>query len=177
MKIKASLATETYAKKIVEEVKDKKGNVIRRKVMSGGFGPTKTQQGLSERTDINQIMKKYDPSVREKLMMGPQAIQGPIVDLTGIGDYEEAWNKANRGREAFMRLPSAIRNRFENDPEKLIKFLHSKDQKDIDESVALGIRTRVTAPPDPNADLRASTEALRAVTASLNKDKADPAKA
>ena len=52
-------------------------------------------------------------------------------------DYGEALELMHKSREMFMELPSNIRDRFDNRPELLVKFL--QDESNRKEAEELGL--------------------------------------
>lgn len=48
-------------------------------------------------------------------------------NFLNVGDYQTALHKVMDAQQAFDQLPSEVRNKFHNDPSKLIGFL--KDEK------------------------------------------------
>lgn len=80
-------------------------------------GPeTYTQQHFREEVDVNTIMRRF--GVTQELPLGPAT--GIYGDFTGITDYESAVERIEGARNAFMQLPAEVRERFDNDPGKLI---------------------------------------------------------
>lgn len=89
------------------------------RVQSTPTGESKTEQAHRQKVNINSIMSKYNmtgvmPSTRHPAMYG---------DFTTSGDFHSAMNRIIDAQQEFASLPSKIRNRFDNDPGKLIDFL------------------------------------------------------
>lgn len=106
--------------------------------------PSMTQQQFAAECDINNIMKKYDSTGLITHLAKRPAMYG---DFSQIQDYQAMLDTIRYADEAFMTLPASTRQRFENDPQKLLTFLH--DPKNYDEGVSLGFlkpRDPVTAP-------------------------------
>jgi len=99
-------------------------------------GPSKTDSSFAKDTDINNIMYKYRAiGVTYNKLPGPG--KGVYGDFTKIKDYKSAMESVIQTQNQFMALPSHIRNRFQNDPVQLIKFV--EDPKNYDEGVELGL--------------------------------------
>jgi len=99
-------------------------------------GKDRVQQSFKKECDINSIVAKIQKGNFLPIKMGtPQ-----FGDFSQVGSYHEALIKLREANDAFESMPSAIRDRFENDPEKLITFL--SDVKNTDEAVALGLVVR-----------------------------------
>ena len=109
------------------------------------FEPSRTQQHFKDECDIDRILKKYsqtgflvDPlAPRRKPLFG---------DFSESVSFMEAQNRIARVREAFDSLPSQIRDRFANDPYRLLAWL--EDPANAEEAVKLGLLPE-TKPADP----------------------------
>lgn len=115
--------------------------------------PSMTQQQFSAECDINNIMKKYDNTGLITHLAKRPAMYG---DFSQITDYQEMLETIRYADEAFMTLSAEARQRFENDPQKLLNFL--QDSKNYDEGVKLGfLKPRAqTAPQAQNANSNAN---------------------
>lgn len=106
-------------------IKNEKGVVI--KVKHVPQGTTKTQQHMAAATDINNIIARYkekpDPSIFIK------AGKGVYGDFSEIPDYQTALHKVSDAHANFMELPSKIRQKFDNDPSKLMDYLKDPQNK------------------------------------------------
>lgn len=98
------------------------------------WGESLTVQSEAESADITLIMEKYtrtgniDAHLRQNLQYG---------DTTTIPDYHTAYNQIAQANELFDTLDAKVRLRFQNDPAKMIDFLHN--QENYDEAVKLGL--------------------------------------
>lgn len=100
------------------------------------FDVSLTKQEFVAESDINNIIKRYRVTGLMK-----QLPQDPIFgDFTNIPDYQESLNIVIRGQEAFGRLSSDLRTRFDNDPAKFLEFM--ADPKNEDEIYKLGLARR-----------------------------------
>ncbi len=103
-------------------------------------GKSMTQQALANESDINKIMAKAirtgqpPPSVHER--------QAQFGDFTQITSFHQAQTALVHAQNEFNTLPAKIRSYFDNDPEKLIKFLDDPDN--LEEAVQMGL---VQPPP------------------------------
>lgn len=99
--------------------------------------PSMTKQSFKNECDINQIMKKWQTTgaithFKEK--------GGIYDDFTNIVDYQSALNAVMNADDSFMALPSSIRTRFQNDPQKFLEF--ATDPSNQEEIYALGLAER-----------------------------------
>jgi hypothetical protein len=117
--------------------------------------PSLTQQQFKDDSDINLIV---DTFARTKTLPDSSWVDGPGVDLTGFtGDFHAMQNQLFAAANSFMQLPAALRSRFDNDPAKLMSFLH--DDANRAEAVKLGL---VSAPKEDLSTGDASQRAQHA---------------
>lgn len=112
--------------------------------------PGYTKQEFQEECDINVIMRKYT-----QFGVVPEEPRiGQFGDFTSVPDLLEAQLIIQQSSDEFQRLPSQVRERFDNDPVKLMRFL--EDGANRDEAVRLGLVNKpaepaVTGPPPQSA--------------------------
>lgn len=83
----------------------------------------KATQSGKEDADINVLLKRF--AVTGQM---PVPNMEPFYgDFTGIDDYQSALNRVMEANTAFMGLSAEVRNKFENDPGKLMVFLDDPD--------------------------------------------------
>lgn len=92
-----------------------------------------TEQGHKKECDVNNIIKKYD---KTGLITHVSRIEAKYGDLTGV-DFKEAMDMVTNAQNMFNELPVEIRNRFKNDPAKLIEFM--EDGNNRDEAIEIGL--------------------------------------
>lgn len=96
-------------------------------------GSSMTKQEFKDECDINVIMSKY--VTLGVLPVGVKTAE--YGDFAQAPDFHEAMNILAVAREQFAALPSKVRDRFKNDPEEFLKFVH--DEKNVDECKELGL--------------------------------------
>lgn len=96
-------------------------------------GETMTEQAHAKDTDINYILKNY---TRTGMIKHAKDHAGYYDDIDGQ-TYHEMLNTVMEARNTFMEMPSAIRNKFNNDPGQFMDFVQNPDN--IDEMVEMGI--------------------------------------
>jgi len=99
-------------------------------------GPSMTKQSDKDDCDINKIMAKY---VSNGVLTHVSKYQGSYTDLGDGVTYHDALNTIIAADAAFDSLPSAIRNRFDNDPAKFLDFV--SDDKNKPEMAKMGLLT------------------------------------
>lgn len=114
---------------------------------------TVVQQQFAEEVDINTIVRRF--GLTGEL---PNGIAMPVSgDFTQATDFQTSMNLLRQAQEAFMELPADIRERFANDPARVIAFV--EDDKNRDEAIKLGI---VAKPPEKTRDVVAAVDELAA---------------
>jgi len=88
-------------------------------------GKSKTQQHMSDATDINRIMARYLKN-GGSLSKLPDP-QGAYADLSDLGDFQDNMNKVAHATYLFNALPSKLREELRNDPAKLEPWLQDPD--------------------------------------------------
>lgn len=113
---------------------------------TGEVLPSMTRQSEMEACDIHNILRQFSQRGFEELVR-QNAAAGQYADLTNLPDYQEALNTVIAADNAFMSLPSQVRDRFQNDPARFVEFL--ADPANQDEAIRLGLSvdTRPTDPP------------------------------
>jgi len=89
---------------------------------------TLVQQHLKDEVDINTIVRRF--GLTRDMPAG--AAGGVYGDFTGISDYDGALEAIRRAREGFMVLPPEVRERFGNDPGRLIRFAQESSPEAFD---------------------------------------------
>lgn len=94
-----------------------------------------TNQADMDSADINKIMSRFEKT--GLLGDGLTARQPIYGDFTEVKDYHQMLIAVKNVERAFNTLTANVRNRFDNDPQKLINFL--EDPKNNAEAVELGL--------------------------------------
>ncbi|QCQ84856.1 internal scaffolding protein [Blackfly microvirus SF02] len=113
---------------------------------TGEYMPSMTRQTEMEACDIHNILKQFSQRGFEELVR-QNAAAGQYNDLTDLPDYQEALDIVIKADTAFAALPSQIRERFSNNPQRFVEFL--ADPANQDEAINLGLATDTRPPPPP----------------------------
>lgn len=98
-----------------------------------------THQEFASECDINTIIS------RAAINPIPPPPDGGYFDADLLpSSFEEAQSIVINARNQFASLPSRIRDRFANDPTRLLSFL--ADSSNLDEAISLGLVTRPSQP-------------------------------
>lgn len=86
-----------------------------------------TKQSMKAECDIHNILRQYQ---KTGIITHVQNARPTYQDLPDSLDYQQSLNIIMEADEAFMGLPSAVRDRFGNDPAQLLQALSDPSQKD-----------------------------------------------
>lgn len=95
--------------------------------------PTLTQQHFKEHTNINDIVGRF---IKTGVLEGTR-LEPKYGDFSNYKTYHEAQNAIINAQQDFANLSSKIRNRFDNDPGKLLEFVSNEDN--YEEAHELGL--------------------------------------
>ena len=95
-------------------------------------GTSKVQQHLKEECDLDKMLEKYKRTGQIKVRQNPM-----FEDFSNLSSFHEAQNALIAAKNAFLEVPAKVRQRFDNDPQKMIDFL--ADQKNLAEAIDLGL--------------------------------------
>lgn len=98
-----------------------------------------TQMNSQKSCDVNVIMKQFRKTGQIIHLAKKVPFYGDVSDFT---DYGTALMKVKVAQDLFEQMPSAVRNRFDNDVEKAIKFL--EDPKNLKEAQEIGMVEKPT---------------------------------
>lgn len=118
------------------------GKMRVRKAQSFGNGRT-VQDG--EQHDIKNIVQR---AMRAGGLLTNVSVRIPVfADIADAPSYVDALNVVANAQQQFESLPSKIRDRFANSPEKLLDFL--RDPANREEAIKLGLVNKEAPPPEP----------------------------
>lgn len=103
-----------------------------------------TKQSFVNESNINNLMAKYKTVDMRALAMF-QDPNASFQDVSAVDDYQTACNIVLQANEMFAALPSALRNRFSNDPAEFLAFAH--DESNLAEMRSLGLLKEEVSPP------------------------------
>lgn len=111
------------------------------------------QQQFAAESDINEIVRRF--GLTGEL---PNGIDMPVSgDFSEVEDFQSAMNMIRQAQESFLLLPADVRERFSNDPARVISFLD--DPNNREEAIKLGI---VAKPIERPRDVVAAVDELAA---------------
>jgi len=97
---------------------------------------SKTIQSDMDAADINKIMARFE---KTGVFIDAQGVERKPMfgDFSEVADYHTQLSAIRRVDAAFLALPAEVRNRFDNDAEKLLRFLENPANKN--EAIKLGL--------------------------------------
>lgn len=104
--------------------------------------PSMTVQSFKDETDINNIVAR---AVSGSDILHVNTRVARYGDFSNIPDYQSALDLVHRAEGMFRELPANVRERFSNDPVKMVNFL--QDTANRDEAVKLGLVAAPVVPP------------------------------
>lgn len=117
-------------------------------------GASLTKQSFQAESDINNILKKYQ---KTGILTHVNQFGGKYMDLGSVEDYHSSMNRVVKAQEAFLTLPSSLREKFGNDPAAFLKFVG--DEKNIPAMRELGLLKEDLSTP-PEAAIKPSEEGV-----------------
>lgn len=115
-----------------------------------------TKQQFRDGTKVDQILKKYatlgvDPNNVGLFQRNVAQMAYGTADL--VQDYQVQLNRINMVKAYFASLPSGIRDKFANDPKRMLDFM--ADPKNLEACAEMGLFAKAekeeaaaaTAPP------------------------------
>lgn len=107
--------------------------------------PTLTQQQFREDSDINTIVERF--GLTGQL---PSDVKVPMEgDFADVVDFQSALNIVRASEEAFMEMPASVRERFDNNPGKLLAFVHDPANRAEAEKLGIVVPRETPKVPDP----------------------------
>ncbi len=103
----------------------------------------KTKQSEAKAANINTMVANYK---RTGAFENVSRIAGQYEDITEMGDYKDSCNRVVRAQELFGALPATVRERFQNDPEQMIKFVLDKNNRTEAEKLGLVKKQKIDPP-------------------------------
>lgn len=108
------------------------------------------QQHMKNDCDINQIVARN--KVRTYQETNPRIAK--FGDFSNLGNYQEMHERVKRAEDAFAALPAKIRDRFENNPAKLVEYVNGPDSPEKRAELdKLGLITRIEDPKPEKINL------------------------
>jgi len=131
-----------------------------------------TKQSDLKDSDINAIFARFERTGQLPNMI---AKDGRYGDFSAVPDYQEACQIVKHAEDQFMALDVTIRNKFENEPAKFLKF--ATDPANADELEKMGlmkpeaVAARQAARAAKNAEIKAAADkaAAEKIKADLEK--------
>lgn len=96
-----------------------------------------TVQASRDDADINKILARFQKTGQLPPTFNGEPFYG---DVSEIGDLQDCLIKVQQANELFMQYPAELRERFDNDPVKLVDFLGNEDNRLEAEELGLVVK-------------------------------------
>lgn len=94
-----------------------------------------TKQEFKEECDVDEILRRASNGQDLSAVLNSRVAQ--YGDFTNIPDFRESMDIIARANSMFMQLDWKLRERFGNDPARMMDFL--QDEANLDEARKLGL--------------------------------------
>jgi phage internal scaffolding protein len=128
-------------------------------------GTCKVQKHLKDECDLEKMVERYKRTGQIRVMGDPK-----FGEWSQIASYHDAQNAIIATQEAFAKVPSKIRQKFDNDPQKLIDFI--EDPKNLKECVELGLVDKSVLKSEKSAEPAKSAKSAKTEKTTEKKDSA-----
>ncbi|QGH73232.1 MAG: scaffold protein [Microviridae sp. ctKAt32] len=109
--------------------------------------PSITKQSFKEECDINEILKRAKNGQDISVLFNQRVKR--YGDFTNVPDYRDALDLVNRAEGMFMELEAKVRERFANDPARMIAFLQDPGNREEAERLGLVMPKKEVKEPAP----------------------------
>lgn len=106
---------------------------------------TMVQQSFKDEVDVNTILRRFGAGLPMWRVGSPQ---GFYADFREVHDYDSAVRKVQVVHDEFMKLPADMREKFGNDPGKLVDAVSGMTQEEF-EAMMKPITVPEVVPPPP----------------------------
>lgn len=107
------------------------------------FHPGRTKQADKEACDINNILRRYEQTGVLPDLIKREPRYG---DFSSVPSYQESLDIVHRAETQFAALSAEVRDRFGNDPVKMLEFC--QNEKNLPEMVKLGLAIEKEKPKE-----------------------------
>ncbi len=90
------------------------------------YSDGRTKQSFKDETDVNRIIEKH---TRMGTLSHLEQWGGTYGDWSEF-DFQDAQNQIAKANSMFEQLPSAVRNKFSNSPERFLDYDNDEENKD-----------------------------------------------
>lgn len=111
-------------------------------------GSGRTKQAFRDQVNINKIVERSKAGQLVTHLNGRQPFYGDVSDMK---DYQYACDLVVKAEGLFEQMSSKVRQRFDNDPSKMIAFLQDKDNLEEAEKLGMVVRRPADPPKAPEA--------------------------
>lgn len=99
--------------------------------------PSMTLQDAAPSCDINSMVERFRRTGSYHGMISQPSVSPQYGDFFDLPSYDQSLKAVIMAQEMFAGLPANVRDRFVNDPSRLMSFLADPDN--FEEAVKLGL--------------------------------------
>lgn len=92
--------------------------------------PSMTQQHFKQESDVNYIVAQYVKTGVMENVSDNVPVYGDMSAFDTNFDLRRAYEAVGAAEQGFMRLPSELRKKLDNDPSRLVSWLSDEANKD-----------------------------------------------
>lgn len=108
-------------------------------------GTSMTLQSAADECDINKMIARFQKTGSYHGIANQPAVKPQFGDFSDVPSFETAHQIIIDATDHFASLPSVVRDRFGNNPAKMLEFMALPEN--YDEAVKLGICAERPKPP------------------------------
>lgn len=101
----------------------------------------RTKQSFKDECDINNIMRRFEQTGTLSHLNNRTPVFGDMEEI----DFQGSLNIVVEAQARFALLPATVRDRFANDPSRLLAFV--QDEGNREEAIKLGLVRSAEPPP------------------------------
>lgn len=110
--------------------------------------PSRTKQSFADEVNINNIVGKYK---KTGLLTHLNDAEAKYLDVTEVGDFQDAQNIMIKAQADFMALPASARKVFNHSTAEFLDAAHDPDKRDLLVKAGLLPEPTPTPTPEPSA--------------------------
>lgn len=99
----------------------------RRRVHTGNFDKTLTEQNHKERVQIQNILHRF---TKTGMLTHVNSLQGTYEDFPTALDFQTMQNIIANAKSMFESIPAQIRAKFKNDPAVFLEAVHDPSMRE-----------------------------------------------
>lgn len=114
-----------------------------------------TTQSDRKEADINELIKRMEKAGMQTKLNSSEPFYGDVSEFNGLQD---AIIKVQEANELFMGMSASVRERFDNDPVKMVEFLADPANRAEAEQLGMVVKQEEpeAAPSSPSSGVKST---------------------